>query len=116
MGVVFFVLILLSVAIYLLRLLDQRTAASEEPAVRAETASSTLPRAPEPVVSSPSEASVSPQIVAVIGAALALAQAETEAAVGVVGRTTGPGTAGWYGAGLARQMASHNRSAIRRSR
>ena len=110
MGIVFAVLILLGIVIYLLGLLDRRTAASEEPPVRSDTASSLLPQ--------PAGPSVSPQIVAVIGAALALAQSEVEgAATALAGARAGEAApAGWYASGLTRQMASRSRPAIRRSR
>jgi Na+-transporting methylmalonyl-CoA/oxaloacetate decarboxylase gamma subunit len=111
MGVVFLVLIVLSLVIYGLGKLDQRTGV----AVASQPMSSTTPVSAAPV------SDISPQVVAAIGVALAMAQGEA----GIAGSTAvsssaqrvgGTMPAGWVSSGLARQMATRARGSIRRNR
>jgi Na+-transporting methylmalonyl-CoA/oxaloacetate decarboxylase gamma subunit len=111
MGVVFLVLIVLSLVIYGLGKLDQRTGV----AVTSQPMSGATP------VSAAPASDISPQVVAAIGVALAMAQGETDPADSTASSTSahlpgGPMPAGWLSSGLARQMATRARGSIRRNR
>jgi len=109
MGVVFLVLVILSVAIYGLGKLDQMTGSVAE--AKPETKS----------IPATHGSDVSPEVIAVIGVALAMAQGESSASrvPGGAHNADSPGDpmpADWLSSGLSRQMASRSRESVRRNR